>query len=60
MEDRPFEVYKWILYRVNGMSKDEINEIGIDDDWSEVEAIAISASILSQMNNIFRPPKGRM
>lgn len=39
MEDRAFEVYKWILYRVNGMSKDEINEIGIDDDWSEVEAI---------------------
>ena len=39
MEERAFEVYKWILYNVNGWSKKEIEEIDINDDWSEVEAI---------------------
>jgi len=39
MEERAFEVYKWILYNVNGWSRDEIDKMTIDDDWSEVEAI---------------------
>lgn len=39
MEDRAFEVYKWILYRVNGYSKDEIKNIDPANEWSEIEQI---------------------
>lgn len=39
MEERALEVYKWILYRVNGMPKNEIKELDFNNDWMEIEPI---------------------
>lgn len=39
MEERALEVYRWILYRVNGLSKEEIKKLTFDHDWMEIESI---------------------
>jgi len=39
MEERALEVYKWILYRVNGLSNEEIESLTFEQDWMEIESI---------------------
>lgn len=36
MEERAIEVYKWILYNINGYSKEELDSMCFSDDDYEI------------------------
>lgn len=33
MRERAIEIYKWVLYNVNGFTEEEINEIDYDSEY---------------------------